>query len=182
MKDIVKKEILFDLNKAIQIIQTKENKDIEELRVLSDHAIEDVASHKDLDLVAVTVLLYSLYKVGESMSPEDYAAVLNDLTAARDNLQRNQFGRYNRNIKDLYSVIRRRHAAVKTHLQDVMQAARIKKGAVLLQKGLSLGQAAGLMGLTNWELQQYAGGTILIEHEAVSAKKRLKLTRGIFGV
>ena len=65
-----------------------------------------------------------------------------------------------------------------------MDAARIKKGAVLLQKGLSLGQAAGLMGLSNWDLQEYAGRTVVLgaHVEKVQARKRLNVAFKLFGV
>ena len=65
-----------------------------------------------------------------------------------------------------------------------MQAAKIKKGAILLGKGLSIGQAAGLMGLSNWDLQQYAGKTVTFDdgHEKVSAKKRLINALNIFNI
>jgi len=65
-----------------------------------------------------------------------------------------------------------------------MQAARIKKGTALLERGLSIGQAAGLMGLSNWDLQQYAGKTNVLEpdHQAVPAVKRLQLAYKLFGI
>ena len=65
-----------------------------------------------------------------------------------------------------------------------MQAARIKKGTVLLQRGLSIGQAAGLMGLSNWDLQEYASKTPYLagHHEKVSAKTRLSNALKIFGI
>ena len=71
MKNEVKKEILFDLQRTIDILGKKELKDKEELRILSNHAVEDVALHKDLDLISVTVLIYSIYKVLDCISPED---------------------------------------------------------------------------------------------------------------
>ena len=57
MKEVIKKEILFDLGKAIEILKNTEVGDGEELKELSDHSIEDVAIHKDLDLISTTVLI-----------------------------------------------------------------------------------------------------------------------------
>ena len=65
MKAVIKKEIIYDLTKAIEILETKEDKDIEELQELSNHSIEDVAIHKDLDIISITVLIYSIYKVAD---------------------------------------------------------------------------------------------------------------------
>jgi hypothetical protein len=184
MKKEVKKEILFDLDRVIEILRKTELGDGEELKQLSDHSIEDVAIHKDLDLISVTVLIYSIYKVLSCMKEEDKKDLIVELENAKNNLNQRNLGRYNRNMKSLFTIVRGCNAKVKVHLQDVMQAARIKKGAVLLRKGLSIGQAAGLMGLSNWDLQEYASKTVAAEPFNVSApaKKRLQFALKLFGV
>lgn len=184
MNEAVKKEILEILSKTINVLEVKEEKDIEELKGISDQAVEGVALHKDLDIISVTVLVYSLYKIAKRISSKDYQGILKELKFAKDALEQGNLGKYNRGIKLVYNAVRKCNAKIKEHLQDVMHAARIKKGAVLLQKGLSLGQAAGLMGLSNWDLQQYAGKTIVTEsrHEAVPAKKRIITAFKIFGI
>lgn len=183
MKEVVKKEILYDLAEAIKILEEREEKDVEELKTLSEHAIDDVALHKDLDVVSITVLIYSIYKVVSSLGKEDYDDLLAELKLAKKYIKQGNLGRYNKSIKTLFTIVRRCKAAVREHLQDVMHAARIKKGASLLQRGLSIGQAAGLMGLSNWDLQQYAGKTTTLEqhHETISAKKRIIKSLNIFG-
>ena len=184
MKEEILKEILYDLTKAVDILKTRESKDLTELETLSSHAIEDIAVHKDLELVSVTVLLYSLYKIINTISPKEYTNLLKELEAARNTLQHYDLGHYNRSIKRLYEIVRKSDAKVKEHLQDVMQAARIKKGASLLQRGLSIGQAAGLMGLSNWDLQPYAGKTVVLtQHdETFPARKRVLIALKLFGV
>ena len=184
MKGQVKKAILDDLDQAIMVLESKNAKNAEELKHLSNHAIEDVALHKDLDSISITVLIYSLYKTIFCLDEEDYLSMLSLLKKARRYLKDNNFGAYNRTIKKMFKVVERCNVKVKQHLQDVMQAARIKKGTVLLQKGLSLGQAAGLMGLSNWDLQQYASKTPLLfgHHEKIAAKDRLQRAFKVFEV
>ncbi len=184
MKEAIKKEILYDVGKAVDILKVREKKDIEELRILSEHAIEDIAVEKDLELVSVSVLLYSLYKVAASMDLNDYKNIIAELESVKKSLQQNQFGRYNRSMKTIFEIIRRCNVKIGEHLQDVLHAARIKKGTSLLQRGLSIGQAAGIMGLNNWDLQQYAGKSAAFEehHEGVRADKRVQLALRLFGV
>ncbi len=184
MKEVIRKEILYDLQKTQEILTVRETQDLEQLQELSNHAIEDVAAHKDLDLIAVTVLIYSLYKVVPSLNDKEYTLLLQELRKATTALQQNAYSQYNRSIKQLYELMRTFHAKVKEHLQDVMHAARVKKGTILLQKGLSIGQAAGLMGLSNWDLQAYAAQTTALElsKESIPAKKRLLIAFKIFGV
>ncbi len=184
MKEDIRKEILNDLQGAIAILQTRESKDIEELKTLSDHAIEDIAIQKDLELVSVTVLLYSIYKTVTCIDAKAYDQLLKELQNATLGLEQRNLGKYNSSIRKLYDLIRSCNAQVKEHLNDVMHAARIKKGATLLQRGLSIGQAAGLMGLSNWELQQYAGKTTALDQhtEKIPADERLKEALQLFGV
>jgi hypothetical protein len=184
MKEVIKKEILFDLDKIIKILEKREKGDIEELRILSDHGIDDVALYKDVDLISITVLAYSLYKNIDCLSDEDYKDLLVELKSARDSLKQRQLGRYNKNVRTLFAIVRKCTTKVREHLQDVMQAAKIKKGSLLLNKGLSIGQAAGLMGLSNWDLQNYASNTASLDvhTESKPAKGRVKNAFKIFGI
>ena len=180
----IKKEIIFDLQKSIEILRVKEESDLEKLRNLSDHAIEHVALYKNLDIISVTVLIYSIYKTFSCIGEKDYAELLKELEKSKSFLEKNLYGKYNQSIKKLYEIIRRCSSQTKEHLQDVMQAARIKKGTSLLSKGLSIGQAAGLMGLSNWDLQQYAAKTTALESAKtkIPATKRMLTALKIFGV
>ncbi len=184
MEEAVKKEILYDLAEAIKILEVREAQNVEQLKKLSDHAVEDVALHKDLDLISITVLIYSIYKVANSFSSSDYQQLISQLRSAESNLRRGDLGKYNRAMKMLFEIVRRSDTKVRLHLQDVMHAARVRKGTVLLEHGLSIGQAAGLMGLSNWDLQQYAGKTIALgqHQEKIPAKKRMLTALRLFGV
>src|SRR3989338_7695044 len=124
MNEAIKKEILFDISQAIQILQERETKDVEQLKTLSDHAIEDIAVHKDLELVTITVLLYSIYKVVPCMQKDNYQKLVAGLSLLKNALGRGDLGGYNRTIKSLYTLVRQCNAKVQEHLQDVMQAAR----------------------------------------------------------
>jgi hypothetical protein len=181
MQAVIKKEILYDLEKAVASL---EQRNFVQLEKLSEHTIEDVAVQKDLELVTVTVLLYSLFKVAKSLSDEEIAAIVKSLTFTGKHLQQGNLGGYNRGIKKLYRLVKQDSAEVKMHLQNVMNAARIKKGTSLLQRGLSIGQAAGLMGLSNWDLQIYAGKTTALDphDEKLPATKRVKTAMKLFGV
>lgn len=182
MEEAIKKEILFDLSETIKILEAKDPNVLPQLEKLSDHAIEDVAVHKDLDLISVTVLIYSLYKVQQCLQGKDFQAILRELKQARQLLQQNRLGQYNQSIKTIFQLIRKCNVKIQQHMQDVLDAARIKKGTLLVQKGLSIGQAAGLMGLSNWDLQAYAGKTTAFEQhdEAIPAMKRMKIALALF--
>ena len=182
MKEAVKKEILFDLQKTITILKEDGLQASEKLKKLSDHAIEHVALYKNLDSVSLTVLIYSLYKIYDSLTPQERTDIIADLEKARKALSTNFFGKYNSHIRRLFKTVKKQNVEIKEHLQDIMQAARIKKGTVLLEKGLSIGQAAGLMGISNWDLQKYAAKTpaLTVHKEKIHAYKRQERALKIF--
>jgi hypothetical protein len=186
MKEAILKEILYDLGQVIDFFQKKDGQSPETLRKVSDHAIDDVALHKDFDVVSITVLIYSIYKVLPNLRKhgDDITRLIRLLQTARDALKSHSFGKYNAQIRSAFKIVRECSADVKEHLQDVMQAARVKKGTSLLQKGLSIGQAAGLMGLSNWDLQEYAAKTTILgaHTESLPAKVRLLKTLRLFNL
>ena len=127
MKGVIKKDLLYLLSHTLDILGVRHTKDYEELKKLSEQAIEDVAVHKDMDLVSVTVLVYSIYKILPEIKSEEYQNLTTELKRAYQQLQANNLGRYNQSMKSLYDIVRRSNAEIKPHLQDVMDAARIKR-------------------------------------------------------
>ncbi len=183
MKEGIKKEVVSVLIKTKEILQKRDPNVSLLLKELSDSAIEDVAVQKDMDLISITVFIYSLGKVVQRMPEEELKDLIVEIDSAIKQLNASNLGRYNRIVKSMFKIIKHSNAKVKLHLQDVMQAARIKKGMILLGKGLSMGQAAGLMGLSNWDLQSYAGKTTALEvtKETISENKRLSFAISLFG-
>jgi hypothetical protein len=184
MKGVIKKEILNDLRQILEVFESNNPKVRQVLEKLSNHAVEDVALYKDLDIISITVLIYSLHKTIRCLTTTHKLQLVKALQRAIGALESGNLGKYNANIKQLFFVVKECNADVKNHLQDVMQAAKIKKGTALLQKGLSMGQAAGLMGLSNWDLQEYAAKTTaLSEHtESMRASIRLDQAFTLFGI
>jgi len=182
MLEAMRKSLLKDLNRAISILETKEPKDVEELKVLSDHTIRDVTLYKNLDAISLAVLIYSIYKVLSCIQPEDYKQLLLEMKGASKHLELKQFGRYNSRMKTMFKIIKKCSNETKSHVQDVLQAARIKKGTTLLEQGMSVARVAELMGISRWDIMQYIGGTRILERhtEKVSATTRLQEAIKIF--
>lgn len=178
------KRVLLEAFSAVLSLLKSGTKDEDPFRIVSEQAIEDVAVYKDIDLIAVTVFLYSLAKIVPRLSDEQYATLLKAVQRAQTTLREGDLTKYNRAVKQLYRQVREYNAHIKEHLQDVLDAAKIKKGTSLLHKGLSMGQAAGLMGLSNWDLQQYAGKTTALDlhDEVIPAPERLEKAFALFGV
>ena len=182
MKEEIRKALIGFLNRLIKTLRIRNEKDIEDMKEISDEAIRQSAIHKEGDAVSFAVMVYSLYKIIKEISDEEYEDIATELNFARKSLQENNLGRYNKNIKTIFSLVSKSNAKIKTHLQDVLQAARIKEGVHLFKHGLSIGKAAEMMGLSTWDLLGYAGKTEYMEghKELTSIKKRVAYTLKLF--
>ena len=127
MKEVIRKELLKDLDNIINILQSQNRQEYQKLKDLSNHAIEDVALYKDLDTISITVLIYSLFKIVSTMNEEDYKELLSKIKLARKALKDHKYRIYNQNIRKSFTIIKKSTPKVKQHLQSVLQAARIKK-------------------------------------------------------
>ena len=72
-------------------------------------------------------------------------------------------------------------AKLKVYIQEVLQQSKIKKASKLHEHGISIARTAELLGLSQWELQNYIGKTVTeIPHDGVRVRDRVKLTRELF--
>ena len=182
MKKIVRQSLLKDIDHAISILETREQSDLEKLKELSDHTIKDVALYKNMDAISLAVLIYSIYKVLPCITDENLKNILVELKSAKKHLNESRFGRYNSSLETLFKIIKSCSSKLSVHLQDVLHAAKIKKGTTLLEHGLSASRTADLMGLSKWELLDYTSRTnvMQVSNEIVSVKKRVAFTMDIF--
>ncbi len=185
MKEVERKSLIKDIGRAIDILEHKEAKDVHELRELSDHTIKDVALYKNTDAVSLAVLIYSIYKVFYCVQGEKYQKLVRELKNARKHLEQKNFGAYTRSLGRMFSLIKSCNQSVKTHVRDVLYAAKVTKGVTLLDHGLSTKRAAEIMGITEWDILTHVGGTGSSvshshRHEKVQANKRLQTAHSLF--
>ena len=62
----------------------------------------------------------------------------------------------------------------------MLDAARIKKGSKMHQHGISMARTAELLGITQWELQDYIGKQQEWKIKEMPVLKRLKIAREMF--
>ena len=120
MKPEIHTEILYDLREAIKILDVREPKDLEELKTLSNHAIEDVALYKDLDVISITVLIYSIYKIIQQINAVDYQRIVQELKVAKQALEKSNLKSYNQSILPLYNIFHQSYLFAKTFYEPVV--------------------------------------------------------------
>lgn len=183
MDEIVRKDALYILNRVIDILRVKEEKDIIELKNLSNHTIHNASVFQDEVSVSIAVLVYALSKVIERNKDNlNYAQILKFIEIATKHLQNNKEHKFHIVIKKLFFEISRIDDHLKLYVQEVINQAQVKKGSKLYEHGLSSAKASEILGISQWELMSYIGKTEINENipGIIDVKSRLKFARGLF--
>ena len=181
MRDVIKEDILSVLEEAIKILKSDEHP-VEELGELSNHVIHDASIFQDEDSVSIAVLIYALSNVIKYCHEQNisYANLIKSIETAYAQLSKNNITGYRTTIKNCFKQIRQVDEKLKVYVQEVLDRARIKKGSKLHQHGISVAKAAEILGLTQWELQDYVGKQKYFDIKEIPTRQRLKTAREIF--
>lgn len=187
MEDKVKKDILSVLKKSLIAIK-KEN--VIELKDISDQVIHNASILQDEYSISIAVIIYSLAKIFERPRYRKYkewdmfyTKIVDELMNARRSLEQDDVESYEHSIHSLLQVIDKLGKKFRKYIIEVMNRAKISKASRIHEHGLSVGKTADLLGISEWELMDYIGGTGISDvkyNVTKSAKERLKIARGIF--
>ena len=174
------------LNKSAIAVR---NRDVLELRRLSDYAIQYSGMHQEEDVVSLAVIIFALSKNIERQvderSSKRYDQVSELMERAQWYLSKEDYERYKQKMRDILAQIDQLDDHLASHVVEVIRQARIKKGSKLFEQGISLRRAAELHGISTWELMSYVGHTQIIDQTTpatIRAKDRLRTAMNIFGV
>ena len=180
MRPIVKEDILAVLK---QVITALKQEDYAKLTELSNHTIHDASIFQEDDPLTLAVLLYALSKIiNRSLERKQACPVVApSLQKAYDALEQDDDNAYRAVIKNLLREIGQYDAQLKLYIQEVIEQARIKKASKLYEHGISIARTAELLGLSQWELQNYIGKTVIdIPHDGLKVTERLRRARELF--
>ena len=181
MESAVRNDALQIINRVIEILETKEEKDTMELKELSNNTIHNASVFQDECSVSIAVLIYALSKIIERNPEFNYSRVFKLLKEARYSLENDREDEFNIIIKKLFSEISKLDSKIRLYVQEVINQAQIKKGSKLCEHGLSCAKASQILGISQWELMNYIGKTNLAENVSdIDAKARLKFARSLF--
>ena len=179
----IKEDALEIIERVIEILKTKEDKDILELKELSDHTIHNASIFQDDCSVSLAVLVYALSKIMMRYPQEsyEYKEILNLFLIEKDNLKNDDEKSFNDSMKRLFLLISKIDSKLEMYVQEVITQAQIKKGSKLCEHGVSCAKSAEVLGISQWELMHYLGNTKIIEYEpGIDLKSRLKFARRLF--
>ncbi len=178
MKDEVRSGLVSLYGKAIPAI---EQRDVLKLRAINKEAIDTASLYQDEDSLAAAIIIYSSMKIIErdGFNVKPLKVLVYHLLR---HLERDKDAAYRREIRKVFSLISRLDRNLKMFMEEVVKQARVKKGGSLHEHGLSIGQAASLLGVSQWELMSYVGKTSLSESYPgkISEGNRMETARRLF--
>lgn len=160
------------------------------LRDLSNKTIHSASTQQDAGSLITAVLIYSLSKLVER---RDYIKIRNwdklvdkleegfdcAIKAAIDNDDEE----YGACLKEARKTLEEFSIDLKHYIHEVLRKAAINKASRVYEHGISLGQTANLLGLTTWELTEYAGQNKVADtkyNETMNVKARAKMAMEFF--
>ena len=161
------------------------------IKNLSNQTINTASLTQDPDNVTVAVIVYSLSKILERQNYHElpgwktfYTAFTSAIDGTIAGLKRNDEKVVENHLEKIRVAISKLSGKLKIYIKDVFRKARINKASRIYEHGISLGQTAKLLGITQFELASYAGQTGIPDAplgQTLSTKSRIKFAMDLFG-
>ena len=171
------------------LIALKEE-DPAKLKELSNETIHNASVYQDPGNISAAVLVYALSKLIER---GDYQKIKNwnnftkkinmFFSLAISALKQNNFNKYEDYLKKARASINSISVNLRPYIQEVLRKASINKASKIYEHGISLGQTAKILGITQWELSEYAGQTKIPDVEyniTLDVQRRAKMALEFF--
>lgn len=176
-------KILQDTKKALK------EKNSFEIKNLSDHTINTASRTQDADNIAVAVIIYSLGKVlekevilnGQWSKFEKQIIIYLDL--AIKNLKCGNEEGTRKYLEEIRKKIGQLSGKIRSYIKDVFRRSEVKKASKIYEHGISMERTAKLLGVTMYELAEYAGPIGILDSgkNVINTKERIKTAEQFFG-
>lgn len=167
-----------------------ERKDSSYIRGLSNQTINTASLTQDPDNIAVAVIVYSLSKIVERLDYRQlpgwkkfYANVLVYLDKSIKDIETGDYAKFRQDFKRIRGSIENLSGKLKKYIKEVFRNAEISKASRIYEHGISMEQTASLLGISLYELAEYAGRTGIPdvpENYTMNTKSRIKLAMDMF--
>jgi hypothetical protein len=160
------------------------------IKHLSNQTTNTASLTHDPDNIAAAVVVYSLSKIIEREDyktlqgwNEFYKIYLDSIDKIIEAIKRKDDKEYDKNISVIRNAIGKLSGRLKDYIQDVFRSASINKASRIYEHGISMEKTANLLGVTLYELADYAGKgkyADVPEAQSVDVKTRIKYTMEMF--
>lgn len=168
-----------------------EKDDAVEIKNLSNQTTNTASLTQDPDNISVAVVIYSIGKIMErenyrGMRGWDsfYRIVVKSLEKAIKDVKEKDDAGFRKDIELIRKAINKLSGKLKKYIAEVFRKAQINKASRIYEHGISMEQTAKLLGITMFELADYAGKTGIPDvpvSKTLDSKTRIKLAMDMFG-
>ena len=167
-KGVEKEHLIEVLSSALDAFQKK---DVFALKGLSNQTIHNASVYQSTDSISIAVIIYSLSKIVErprymqySSWPNFYSIILNKFQGAINALKNENINLFSNYLAEIRASISTLSGNLKMYIEDVFRKAAINKASRIYEHGISMQQTAEILGISSFELAEYAGRTFLKEY------------------
>lgn len=164
--------------------------DVVKLKEMSNRTVHTASIEQDGISLLVAVIVYSLSKVVERKDYQKHPGWRQFYKLIIDSIDKSIVAVSNEDEKKLIEylelirkAIRKLSGKLKIYIQDVFRKASINKASRIYEHGISMERTASLLGITMFELSEYAGKTGIADvplAKTLGVKTRIKLAEGMF--
>lgn len=170
--------------------QAVKQEDVVLIKELSNRTIHSASIYSDIDNIAVAVIVYAISKIVERKEyhgykewPDFFQAVMNGLDAAMGALKQNDKIKFRNSLTEIRKRIGKISGKLHDYIEDVFRKAQINKASRIYEHGVSMQQTADMLGITIFELAEYAGKTGIADVDLSitrNIKERIKIAEEVF--
>ena len=166
------------------------NLDIVKIHELSNKTIHTSSIAQDPENITVAVIIYSIGKILERQDYKTkpdwdkfYKNLLLEIDIIIDSLKKNDDKKVSKILEKLRTCLGNVSGNLKKYIQEVFRKASINKASRIYEHGISLEKTSKLLGITLWELSEYAGQTGIGNvklGKTLGTNQRIKLAMEMF--
>jgi len=179
-----KELIISALKETVELIKKD---DFSGLKELSNKTIGDVSTIQEKHAVRVAVVVYALAKILQRTQDSGQSISINvskRLERAAEYIELDDEEGFDKEMKNIFKQISIRDEKLLMYVQQVIEKANTVKGSKMYGSGISMGKAAQILGINQWDLMSFVGKTRIAdaEEDITDIKKRLLFTKRLFKV
>lgn len=166
------------------------SEDALKLNELSNQTIHCATCFQDSGPIAMAVIIYSLGKLIErkyQAKLKNWSIVKNKINGyfelAENAVKQDNQKAFEDSLLRARSALTAQSINIKPFIEEVIKKAKVNKAGRIYEHGISLGQTAQLLGITQWELNEYTGQSKSADTpymQTLNVKERAKMALEFF--
>lgn len=165
-------------------------KDVMKIRELSNRTLHSASLYQDKTSIAVAVIVYSLSKIIERTDYREYSSwkgFIKEITRHIGHLisflKQNKDKKFEEDLERVRIIVSKISGNFRRDVQEVFEKARINKASRIYEHGISMEQTAKILGISLFELAEYAGKTGIADvnlNLTMPVRERIKIAEEMF--